>query len=52
MTALDKLALQGVRAYNPDHEQIIQFLHPLTIIVGANGSGKTVVTLRELRDRA
>jgi DNA repair protein RAD50 len=52
MTSLDKLAIQGVRSYNPDDEQVIQFLHPLTIILGQNGSGKTVcgVAIKMRRD--
>jgi hypothetical protein len=43
MTSLDKLSISGVRAYSPDVEQVIQFFHPLTIIVGSNGSGKTTI---------
>jgi DNA repair protein RAD50 len=43
MTSLDKLSISGVRAYSPDAEQVIQFFHPLTIIVGSNGSGKTTI---------
>lgn len=42
MTTLDKLSIQNVRAYG-EHAQVIEFLKPLTIIVGQNGSGKTTV---------
>lgn len=37
------MSLQGVRAYDPEEPQRIEFFKPLTIIVGANGSGKTSV---------
>ena len=39
MTSLNKLGLRGVRSYSGSSEESIQFLKPLTIIVGANGSG-------------
>ena len=42
MASLYKLSLQGVRAYAPDQPVKIEFFKPLTLIVGANGSGKTV----------
>jgi len=43
MTTLRKLGLRGVRSYSPNGEESIAFLTPLTIIVGANGSGKTTI---------
>ena len=42
MTTLKKLQIQGVRSYSDKAPQVIEFFQPLTIIVGANGSGKTV----------
>lgn len=42
MTTLDKLAIQNVRSYG-EQAQVIEFLKPLTIIVGQNGCGKTTV---------
>ena len=43
MTSIEKLAIQGIRSYSPNTQQIIEFEKPLTIIVGENGSGKTTV---------
>ncbi len=40
--ALQKLLLQGIRSFNPDQHEVIEFFHPMTVIVGPNGSGKTV----------
>lgn len=42
MTTIAKLSLQGVRSYSDKQPETIEFFKPLTIIVGANGSGKTV----------
>ncbi|WFC96043.1 DNA repair protein rad50 [Malassezia brasiliensis] len=42
MAELDKLAIRGVRSFDPKAVHIIQFFKPLTVIVGHNGSGKTV----------
>ena len=44
MSSLDKLSIQGVRSFSPDEaeQQIIKFFMPLTLIVGNNGTGKTV----------
>jgi DNA repair protein RAD50 len=42
MTSVDKLLIKGIRSFNPDNRNIIEFYKPLTIIVGQNGAGKTV----------
>ena len=42
MTSFAKLQISGIRSYAPANPQVISFQKPLTIIVGANGSGKTV----------
>jgi hypothetical protein len=42
MTTLRKLSIQGIRSYSDQSAEVIEFFKPLTIIVGANGSGKTV----------
>ncbi len=42
MSSIDKLLIQGVRSFSPDKHAVIEFMHPLTLIVGPNGSGKTV----------
>jgi len=44
MASINKLSIRGVRAFSPDdEEQVISFCFPLTIIVGANGCGKTTI---------
>lgn len=42
MTTLYKLEFRGIRSYSPDKVQEIYFQHPLTVILGENGAGKTV----------
>lgn len=42
MTQVEKLGIRGVRSFSPNSEQRIEFYKPLTLIVGQNGSGKTV----------
>jgi DNA repair protein RAD50 len=42
MSTIDKLGIIGVRSYDPNHLEYIEFFKPLTIIWGHNGSGKTV----------
>ena len=42
MALMEKMAIWGIRSYNPDEPSIIEFQTPLTMIVGNNGSGKTV----------
>jgi DNA repair protein RAD50 len=42
MSSIEKLLIQGVRSFGPDHPEVIEFYTPLTLIVGHNGSGKTV----------
>ena len=37
-----QLQIQGIRSYDPYSPVTIEFYKPLTIIVGHNGSGKTV----------
>ena len=43
MAAIDKLAICGIRSFNPNREETIEFYSPLTMIVGANGCGKTSI---------
>lgn len=44
MASITKLSVRGVRSFSPnDDEQVIGFCFPLTIIVGANGCGKTTI---------
>ncbi|CAI2364961.1 unnamed protein product [Moneuplotes crassus] len=43
MSTIDKLAIQGIRAFSPFEEQKIEFFLPLTLILGQNGAGKTTI---------
>lgn len=42
MAQLIGLKMQGIRSIG-DEPHVIEFLHPLTIIQGSNGTGKTVI---------
>lgn len=43
MAAIEKLAIRGIRSFNPNRDETIEFYSPLTMIVGANGCGKTSI---------
>jgi len=44
MASINKLSIRGVRSFSPDaDEQVLEFFFPCTIIVGANGCGKTTI---------
>uniref|UniRef100_A0A6A7G4P2 DNA repair protein RAD50 n=1 Tax=Hirondellea gigas TaxID=1518452 RepID=A0A6A7G4P2_9CRUS len=43
MTTIDRLQISGIRAFDPNTQEVIKFFKPLTIIVGRNGSGKTTI---------
>ncbi|XP_030837044.1 DNA repair protein RAD50 [Strongylocentrotus purpuratus] len=45
MSSVEKLSIQGIRSFGQDDgdRQVIQFFHPLTLIVGQNGAGKTTI---------
>jgi hypothetical protein len=43
---LARLAIKGIRSFGPEHSGVITFPKPLTLIVGRNGSGKTVRSRR------
>lgn len=49
MSSIEKLLIRGVRSFDPKHEEVVAFYTPLTLIVGHNGSGKTVGALRARR---
>lgn len=42
------MLIKGIRSFSPDNTTIIEFYKPLTLIVGANGAGKTVGCLRAM----
>lgn len=48
MATLEALAISGIRSYNPEKLQRIDFTHPITLINGKNGSGKTVTVTNNL----
>ncbi|TMW60276.1 hypothetical protein Poli38472_000318 [Pythium oligandrum] len=43
MSSIEKLSIRGIRSFSPNREEIIEFFHPLTVILGDNGSGKTTI---------
>jgi DNA repair protein RAD50 len=42
--ALEKLAIRGIRSFDDKRVEVLEFFTPVTVIVGQNGSGKTVCT--------
>ena len=42
MAMIEKMLISGVRSYPPGSNSVIEFHTPLTLIVGPNGTGKTV----------
>ena len=43
MSSIEKLTIRGIRSFNPNEEQKIEFQKPLTLILGPNGAGKTTI---------
>jgi DNA repair protein RAD50 len=43
MAAIEKLSITGIRSFSPNRDETIEFYSPLTMIVGANGCGKTTL---------
>ena len=43
MSKIDKLQILGIRSFDNQHGETIQFMSPLTLVVGYNGSGKTTI---------
>jgi DNA repair protein RAD50 len=43
MSSIEKLSIRGVRSFSPNREEVIEFYHPLTVILGDNGCGKTTI---------
>lgn len=41
-STIDKIAIRGIRSFDHEKMAVMQFYTPLTVIVGHNGSGKTV----------
>lgn len=43
MSSIDRLGLVGLRSYNGERTEVIDFFKPVTLILGKNGSGKTTI---------
>ncbi|XP_042225507.1 DNA repair protein RAD50-like isoform X2 [Homarus americanus] len=43
MAQIDRLGIQGIRSFGPEEARTINFLKPLTLILGQNGCGKTTI---------
>lgn len=43
MPSLKKLMIRGIRSFSHKESNILEFYSPLTLIVGANGTGKTTI---------
>ncbi|CAI5758713.1 unnamed protein product [Candida verbasci] len=43
MSSIYKLSIKGIRAFEPENDETIQFGFPLTLICGQNGCGKTTI---------
>ncbi|CAK0853678.1 unnamed protein product [Prorocentrum cordatum] len=43
MTTITKIGIQGIRSFDHETMEIIEFERPVTLIVGPNGSGKTTI---------
>ena len=43
MSSIDRLGVTGIRSFDPDLGSVLIFYSPLTLIVGANGCGKTTL---------
>jgi DNA repair protein RAD50 len=35
------MLIKGIRSFSPENTNVVEFYRPLTLIVGANGAGKT-----------
>lgn len=42
MALIESMKIVGIRSFGPDHPQKIEFFTPVTLILGTNGTGKTV----------
>ncbi|KAF9763729.1 DNA repair protein RAD50 [Nosema granulosis] len=43
MVQLEKLLIKGIRSYHPNDSNKIEFKGAMTLIIGANGTGKTTI---------
>jgi len=47
MATLEILEILGIRSFGPREPQKLQFINPVTLIHGPNGTGKTVTYITE-----
>jgi len=43
MTTITRLGIQGIRSFDHERLEVLDFDGPVTLIVGPNGSGKTTI---------
>ena len=43
MSSINSLQLCGIRSFSPRMDVTIEFMKPLTLILGQNGAGKTTI---------
>lgn len=43
MSSIERLGVTGIRSFDPELGSVLIFYSPLTLIVGANGCGKTTL---------
>lgn len=43
MSEILKMSISGIRSYSNQKIEYIEFIKPITIILGENGSGKTTI---------
>ncbi|KAJ8604465.1 hypothetical protein CTAYLR_000939 [Chrysophaeum taylorii] len=43
MSTIVKVGIRGVRSFYPEAEEVMEFYSPVTMILGANGCGKTTI---------
>jgi len=51
MSYIERLSISGIRSYDSDKMELITFARPVTLFVGRNGSGKTVIQFNEKEDK-
>jgi len=50
MSSIERMSIQGIRSFGTSDQDrgIISFFAPLTLILGPNGTGKTVCKMFEI----
>ena len=45
MSSIEKLSIRGIRSFSPNREEVVEFYHPLTVILGDNGRNMMVAAI-------